>query len=107
MMFKLKGTTNHKGKSMTVLHTSEATGISLSILDKDNFGIGKVTKGKDNNGNERDEMLKPGFFTSLESAMKRMAHLDAMEGCSDLASYIDAHKAALTHFETIIQEAGL
>jgi len=90
---------------MKILHTSEATGLSLIIEDDGkNFVVGKVVHGE-SKGKPTTRMDSPAYHSSLCAALEDMAHKEAHSGCTSLKSYIDIHRQSLDFFRGVIKEA--
>jgi formate dehydrogenase maturation protein FdhE len=91
---------------MKHLYTSEATGLSIVIFDDKNFGVGKVVRVFDKKQEkEVDSMQKLSFYNSIEGAMQAVAHIEAIDGCTDLKSYIRILVQSLQSFREAVAEA--
>jgi hypothetical protein len=94
---------------MKRLHYSEDTGLTLIILDKGNYSIGKFKKVKtDKASEEREEVFDTAHashFTNIIDALKELARLEANENCSEsLLSWFHEHAASVNKLTALLSQ---
>jgi hypothetical protein len=95
---------------MKHLHTSPSTKLSIAILDPKNFGVGKITKQKNKDGDLVNVMQSPAYYSKqeLDKALAHIADQEAELGCDDvdgLRSYIAILCNSLDVLKAIVREA--
>ncbi len=90
---------------MKKLHYSEATGLSLFIENDDNYTLGKEKNStREVKGETVDTVAlqSPSYFSSIGSALKRIATLEANTNCKEsVASWIEEFNNSMDRFEAL------